>query len=375
MSNDLQILFQRVLVNSLSTDQVYYLGKVHDPDFNMHRILNISERLPIPRQTAAQVLTDYFKNEEEIVRLFNYLLVHDGKRFNKETLHIWKRDQFISLLAKYKWIHDDEIDVFLRDPFYEQEINLLKKIKLIDLRHDFPYDEIIKEITAASKKLSVKDLEWRVTARLYDIEGRIGELIRKIISLLLARQNLEILTPEIYTCLKELAINASKANYKKLYDKHITSKDGLTEQNDYHKFLKMFRDEISEHGNTNLLELARKEDQFINIIFQSTIDSIGIWVTNNANISVVEKRQLLSKLKGHIFDDNSFENLDDDLMEGAGFGINLILNVLRQYTEGKEPLQVVFYPDFIKVGFFLHRSHMAERIKKMFETDLDGEDL
>jgi hypothetical protein len=375
MGNDLQIFFQRVLVNSLSTDQVYHLGKVHDPGFNMHRILNISERLPIPRQTAAQVLVDYFNSEEEVVRLFNHLVVHEGKRFNKEILHIWKRDQFIKLLEKYKWIYDDETDVFLRDPFYEQEINLLKKIKLIDLRHDYPYDEIIKEITSASKKLRVKDLEWRVTARLYDIEGRIGELIRKIIGLLLTRQNLEMLTPEIYTCLKELAINASKANYKKLYDKHVTSKEGITEENDYHKFLEMFRNEISEHGNRDLLELARKEDQFINIIFQSSIDSIGIWVTNNANISVVEKRQILTKLRGHIFDDDSFENLDDDLMEGAGFGINLILNVLRQYTEDDEPLKVVFYPDFIKVGFFLYRSDMAERIKKMFETGLDEEDV
>jgi hypothetical protein len=375
MSNDLQIFFQRVLVNSLSTDQVYYLGKVHDPDFNMHRILNISDRLPIPRQTAAQVLTDYFNSEEEVVKLFNHLVVHEGKRFNKEILHLWKRDQFIKLLAKYKWVYDNEIDVFLRDPFYEQEINLLKKIKLIDLRHDFPYDETINEISAACKKLKVQDLEWRVTARLYDIEGRIGELIRKIINLLLSRQNLEILTPEVYTCLKELAINASKANYKKLYDKHVTSKEGITEQNDYHKFLEMFRHEISEQGNKNLLELARKDDQFINIIFQSTVDNIGIWVTNNANISVVEKRQILSKLKGHIFDDNSFENLDDELMEGAGFGINLILNVLRQYSRNKDPLQVVFYPDFIKVGFFLERSQMAERIKNMFNTDLDEEDL
>ncbi len=374
MSYDLQLFFQRVLVNSLSTDQVTYLGKVHDPDFNMHRILNISEMLPIPRQTAAQVLLDHFKSEEEIVKLFNYLVVHEGKRFSKEILHIWKREQFIKLLEKYKWIYDDEIDVFLRDPFYEQEINLLKKIKLIDLRHDFPYDEIIKEITAASRKLSVKDLEWRVTARLYDIEGRIGELIRKIISLLLTRQNLDILTPEIYTCLKELAINASKANYKKLYDRHVSSKEGITEKNDYHKFLRMFREEISEHGNKNLLELARKADRYINIIFQSTLDSIEIWVTNNANISVVEKRQLLSKLKGHIFDDNSFENLDDELMEGAGFGINLILNILRQYSPGSEPLQVVFYPDFIKVGFSIYRSDMAERIKKMF-ADLDEEDL
>jgi len=369
MNNEISKEFLKIIINTLSTDQVRYLGERNDSAFDLNKILNISHRIPVPRQTAAEVLLNYFNTDEKIIQLFNYLLEHDGKRFNSSVLNIWKKDDFIGLLTKNKWIYDSDIRMFLRDPFYEHEMNLLNRIRILDLRHEFPFDDIIKEVAAASKNLKMRDLEWRITSTLYDIDPKSGELIRKILGLLLAKQNLQLLTPELYTCLKELAINASKANYKQLFEKHITRKEGISTKNNYHGFLIMFKEEINNHGNKRLIELAREEDQFINIIFQSTNEAIEIWVTNNSTISSVEKKQMIKKLKGKIFEDHSFEDMEDDLTEGAGFGLNLIISILRKYTADTEPVKVVFYPNFIKVGFSLLRSDMAEKMKQMFSEE------
>ena len=43
--------------------------------------------------------------------------------------------------------------------------------------------------------------------------------------------------------------------------------------------------------------------------------------------------------------------MDDDFAEGAGCGLNLVLSILKQYCTDPEPIKVVFYPQFIKVGF------------------------
>ena len=362
MNIQMSKLFYNVLVNSLSTPQVNYLGELLDKSFNLARVSGFSPSIPIPRQNAAETLMFYFKEEDDIVRLFSILLAHEGEYFYNRDLNLWGKDEFIKMLRLNKWIYDSDLKQFFIDPFYEHEINLLKKIRIIDLRQEIDIDDMIEKITAASKKMSIQDIDWRITLRLYDLESRTGELIRKIINLLLARQNLQMFTPELFFCLKELAINASKANYKILFQKHVTSKQGIDPQKQYTKFLDMFKSEIEENGNTNLLALAKQEDRHYNIIFQSSLNSIEIWVTNNQNISIIEKEQILKKIAPDRLYGDSFVADEDEKTEGAGLGLNLILNVLKKYTGNRHPLKVIFYPDFIKIGFELKRSEMLQKI-------------
>jgi hypothetical protein len=360
MTQEIRNLFYKVVNNSLSTQQINFLGESVDINFNLNTHSGFSESIPIPRQTAVQTLLDYFNDDEQFINLFTIMLAREGERFYDRDLAIWGRDEFIALLNKYKWIYDKETSRFLLDPFYEHEINFLKKIRVIDLRKKSSVTEIINQITEVSKKMGITDLEWRVTLRLYDLEPKIGELIRKIISLLLSRQNLQIFTPNIFACLKELAINASKANYKLLFAKYITGPMGLVSEKNYTAFLTKFKEEIELNGNKNLIELARKDDRYITITFQSTRDSIEIWVMNNQSVTAIEKRQILSKLGMNAAKADSFFNNDDGLVEGAGFGINLILKILRTYSHEKNPLKVIFYPDSLKFGFSLKRSELLE---------------
>ena len=354
--------FYDVVMNSLSTRQVAYLGEMIDRKFDLGRESGFSSSIPIPRQTAAQTLIDYFHREEDIVRLFTYMLNNEGERFYNRTLSIWGRDEFIAILKKNKWIYDEEIRQFLIDPFYEREINFLKSIRMMDLRKKSPLEKIITEISEISKTMSIQDLEWRISIRMYDLEQKTGELIRKILGMLLSRQNLQAFSSDLFVCLKELVINASKANYKLLYEKHITSPLGVTAKNNYAAFLEQFRNEIDENGNAELIKLARKDDKYINITFQSSIDALEIWVTNNQNISSIEKEQILKKIAPAANDQYSFTNDNDDYAEGAGMGINLTLRILKNYTRDPNPLKVVFYPETLKIGFSLTRKELTDKL-------------
>jgi len=362
MSAEIRKFFRQIINNSLNTQQVNYLGELVDSSFNLNRAAGFSSTMPVPRQTAANTLISYFSTEEEIVNLFACMLLHEGERFYNRDLAIWGRDEFLNLLRKHKWSYDRDLGMFFLDPFYEREINFLKKIRFIDLREKVSVKEIIKELTDITSAMSIADLEWRVVLRLYDLERETGELIRKIITLLLTRQELQMFTSDLFVCLKEMAINASKANYKLLFEKHVTAPEGITADKNYHVFLERFRDEIDENGNSNLFQLARQDDRYITITFQSTIDSIEIWVTNSQNITAVEKQQIIKKLGMSPAKENSFVNDDDELKEGAGLGINLVLRVLRSYSADPHPLKVVFYPEFIKFGFTLTRESLRAKI-------------
>ncbi|MBN1496491.1 MAG: hypothetical protein JXA07_06965 [Spirochaetes bacterium] len=363
MNQNIEItkFFQKMLNNSLETAQANLLGSMLDPSFNIYTVSGFHANAPLPRKTAAEVLTRYFTEEEQIVRLFNIMLLYEGQRFYNATLHIWGRDEFLRLLRRYKWIYDPTLVRITRDPFYEREINFLKEIRVIDLREETSIKSIIRGIEKASAKMSVKDLEWRITLRLYDLDTDSGELIRKILLMLLSRQNLQGFMHEIYVCLKELAVNATKANYKILFEKFVARRQGISPDEDYVRFLKLFKDEIEQNGNRRLLELARQRDKYITITFQSTIDSIEVWVSNSQNISFIEKQQILKKITKSDTEFKKETDDDDEYIEGAGFGLNLILNILRSSSSDPEPLKVIFYPDFIKIGFELLRADLHEK--------------
>ncbi len=169
---ELKRFFRKIITNSLNTQQVNYLGERLDPRFNLNRAAGFSPSMPVPRQNASQILLQYFTDDEDIVRLFAYMLMHEGERFYNRDLTIWGKDEFISLLKKHKWIYDSSLKMFFLDPFYEGDINFLKKIRVLDLRSTVKVQEIIDEITAVTQKMSIADLEWRVVIRLYDLDRK-----------------------------------------------------------------------------------------------------------------------------------------------------------------------------------------------------------
>lgn len=355
MNKEIRKLFGEVVGVSLNSDQVNVIAQSMNRGFDIRNATGFGAMIAIPGHAAAEALIHFLVTEEKAVEFFERMLDQEGKFIYDSVVKIVYRDEFIKLLAKYKWIFDPDTRRFMRDPFYAEQLNFLKNIEFLDLRRAGSIGGLGAMLKEESARLKVEDLTWQVTLRTYRMSQQVAELIRDLLELLLRKQNLEQFTGEIYTALNELAINASKATYKKLFEKHVTEPAGIDSAIEYEKFAEKFRDELDEHGDTNVAKYAEQDDKYFEIHFKSTDAHISCWTTNYTTISRKEKLRLLRRLNYTLFGQNLDEVMSDPEREGAGLGINLVLTILGRISKDKHPLKPVFYQDRTKMGFVLKR--------------------
>ncbi|MCG8568695.1 MAG: HDOD domain-containing protein, partial [Spirochaetes bacterium] len=131
-------------------------------------------------------------------------------------------------------------------------------------------------------------------------------------------------------CLKEIVMNASKANTKRLYFK----KQNLNIDNsvDYEYGMKNFQ--VNVFTNFSDYESDHsKEGYYINIDYQVIDQIFQICTHNNSVISEIEMKRIEERL--HHAD--QFKNMEDvmlhgfDQTEGAGFGLIIAILMLRKF--------------------------------------------
>lgn len=358
MNKDVRKLFAELVAVSLNSDQVNAIAQRMDRRFDIRQATGFGAVIAIPGHAAAEALIHFLGTEERVVEYFEHLLENEGLFVYDGTLKLLYRDEFINLLGKRKWIYDPDTRRFLRDPFHAEQLNFLKSIELLDLRRGGDIAGLGAMLKEEAARLKVEDLAWQVTIRTYRLTPDIAALTRDLLELLLRKQNLEFLTGEIYTAFKELAINASKATYKKLFEKYVALPAGVDPQLEYERFAELFRRELEQNGDESLSRYAEQDDRFLEIHFKSSDTQISCWSLNYTSISRKEKLRLLHRLNYDLSEQNLDEVGEDPDREGAGLGINLVLSVLGRLSRDKHPLKPVFYPDRTKIGFVLKRADL-----------------
>jgi hypothetical protein len=299
--------------------------------------------MPIPRKIVAESVLRYFRSEREIVELFTIMMQNEGLKKGGSILEVRGKEVFIKLLDKFQWIFDRELGIFYQDPFISDSINVLESIQLIDLRNPKGLDKILETIKNNSESFQLKELEWQITLRLYHLDRAIESIVKNILELLLGRLDLEEQSFDIFITIKELATNASKANFKQVFEKYITSQSQINSKDNYIQFLTLFKEEIAENGAANLLQYAQQEDLYFDIKFKSSKNLINLWIQNYIPISTIEKKNLLSKLKINFFGEQAI-SIDDELAEGAGLGLSMVLMALGKIVPQKGIIETVIKP-------------------------------
>jgi putative nucleotidyltransferase with HDIG domain len=129
-------------------------------------------------------------------------------------------------------------------------------------------------------------------------------------------------------CLKEIVMNASKANSKRVYF-NMKNLD-INNNADYEQGLTNFKQDV--FGDFKKYEDKHKElEYFVKIDFKVEADSLIIRVVNNSEISSQEEQRIAERLKiaGKF---NSMEEVFSygfDSTEGAGFGLIIVVLMLR----------------------------------------------
>ncbi|MCE9501388.1 MAG: histidine kinase [Leptospira sp.] len=192
------------------------------------------------------------------------------------------------------------------------------------------------EIAEISENIRLSIENGKILAlRTHRITKSVEVYIQSAIELILDKCKHPTLVPMLYTVIKELSINACKANQKRIFfdEKGYDIKNPA----DYAKGIVEYKELFSEEMSNEYGLKAKKKGYYCLITFNYTIDGMTLEVINNTPIAKEEETSLREKLeKGMGYEDIAQFYMDNaDNTEGAGLGLALILIMLK--GEGIDP--------------------------------------
>jgi len=186
-----------------------------------------------------------------------------------------------------------------------------------------PTPEVIEKI-----KRSVR-MSTPLTMTTYKFPHRTELQIDEILGLFLDEFGQGELKDHLSYCLKELAVNAKKANTKRVYfeKKNLDIQD----REDYRKGMETFRNETLDNQDY-WLELQKEKGLYIRFLFHPTDKKFRITVRNNSEITYREHMRVYDRIaRSRAFEtlEEAFSEVLDD-SEGAGLGIVIMVLMLRK---------------------------------------------
>ncbi|MCU0845287.1 MAG: hypothetical protein MUC76_10215 [Spirochaetes bacterium] len=178
----------------------------------------------------------------------------------------------------------------------------------------------------------------------YSVSSTNENRLKKVLALYLRRQGCEVLLGPIYTCVKELLINAVKANFKHIYFEGSAPQSPAPGVIPDDKVIRLFKLEMSREDARTLARLARSRDIKAEIVFHHEDDTLDISITNPIAMTPEELAKVRKKLddarKCEDISDYFLMNADDPNNEGAGIGLVLISMILKSLGVDQSRLDI-----------------------------------
>ncbi|MBN2160037.1 MAG: hypothetical protein JW807_11630 [Spirochaetes bacterium] len=192
--------------------------------------------------------------------------------------------------------------------------------------------------------LIVEESDLYANIAAYSISDDIEKQIRSTLMAILTYHNCDDLLAPIYTSVKELLINAIKANYKNIYFENYTPASQFGNHVKYETALQLFQLELSRENSLYLEEIARKDGMKADIEIWAVGKTLHVKVSNPVNMTETELSNVKQKLTDaeHCIDlaDYFLKNMSDPLREGAGLGLILIMMMLKSLRAEKDSLTI-----------------------------------
>lgn len=193
----------------------------------------------------------------------------------------------------------------------------------------------IVETPRAKPKVNIADIQRAVQNSLplvFRLSAFLPDsfpFLERILELYLDELGQEKIQEPLSYCLKELIVNAQKADAKRLYFEERGLK--ISDKMDYEKGMKAFHKEISENLPHFLQEL-RERRKSIEVNFHATGGALKLQVRNQAMLLPMELGRIKERIARARTFHSFFEVLETsvDHTEGAGLGIMILLQFLKR---------------------------------------------
>ena len=188
----------------------------------------------------------------------------------------------------------------------------------------------------------VKDNNYIVSA--YSISDDVEKDVREALTKILENYGCGALLAPVYVSVKELIINAIKANFKNIYFEGYSPKNNLGKQLDYETALRLFQLEIRRENSFYFEQLARQNDMKAEIEFWTENNVLHVSVVNPVKMTETEIRNVRKKLNDaescRDIADYFMKNMNDPYREGAGIGLVLIIMMLKSLKAPNDSLTI-----------------------------------
>lgn len=188
------------------------------------------------------------------------------------------------------------------------------------------------------------EAEHRLIIRAYGFIPVTEAFIRDFVKRVLGKFDRLDLSSAVAMILKELTVNAAKANFKKL----MFQENQIDTENpeDYERGMKLFRDSINE---TMALEYGIKaRDASLNVVMSLDFDEnrFIIEVRNNLPMSRVEEERVRTKLRQAMECEDVADFIMQNVDETEGAGLGLILSLMALKSSGIDPKALTISTNF-----------------------------
>lgn len=168
-----------------------------------------------------------------------------------------------------------------------------------------------------------------VTIKSFKLPHETEMYIEEVLGVYLSKFGQGELKDRIAYCMRELAVNAKKANTKRVYfsEKNLD----IDDPSDYAKGMESFKQETLDNINY-WLEQQQEAGLYIKVVFQATDSSFTMSIKNNALISQKEQMRVYDRIARS----RAFESMEEALSsvlddsEGAGLGIVILVLMLKK---------------------------------------------
>jgi HD-like signal output (HDOD) protein len=168
-----------------------------------------------------------------------------------------------------------------------------------------------------------------LTFKTYTMPHETEVYLDKVLESFLSELGQEKLKEPLSYCLRELAVNAKKANTKRVF--FLEKGLDLNNDRDYENGMKTFKTETFDNIQ-HYLQKQKELGLYIKVIFQTRGKTLSILVKNNAEITKKEQIRVFDRLARS----RAFASLEEafatvlDSSEGAGLGIVILVLMMKK---------------------------------------------
>ncbi len=163
--------------------------------------------------------------------------------------------------------------------------------------------------------------------------------LEEVLSVFLEEFGQAAIKDNIAYCLRELAVNAKKANTKRAYfqEKELN----INAKEDYEKGMRDFKQETLNNIDY-YLQKQKEMNLYVKIVFHAKGKTLTVSVHNNVEISRKEQMRVYDRIaRSRAFDsmEEAFSSVLDD-SEGAGLGIVILVLMLKKLGLDEDALDI-----------------------------------